>query len=149
MVSPNEMVMLLPAAVLPPATGKDNSRPLHQQPNANPYTIQNSQSPFTPPFSRATSRDHHSRPVKSAGKQGLSDVQLEKLPKITGKDLRLCTNDCAICLDVIGNEELARLIPGCNHGFHLECLDLWLSKQPFCPICRHKLQSNLESVWFS
>ncbi|KAK4366253.1 hypothetical protein RND71_014133 [Anisodus tanguticus] len=64
---------------------------------------------------------------------------LEKLPKITGKGLCL-GNDCAICLDVIGNEELARLVPGCNHGFHLECVDLWLSKQPFCPVCRHKLE---------
>ncbi|XP_019254975.1 PREDICTED: E3 ubiquitin-protein ligase ATL23-like [Nicotiana attenuata] len=94
--------------------------------------------------SRTTSGDHPSRPVKSARKGGLSDVQLEKLPKITGKDLS-CGNDCAICLDVIENEELARLVPGCNHGFHLECLDLWLSRQPFCPVCRHKLQPELFS----
>ncbi|XP_016455082.2 E3 ubiquitin-protein ligase ATL23-like [Nicotiana tabacum] len=94
--------------------------------------------------SRTTSRDHPSRPVKSAQKDGLSDVQLEKLPKFTGKDLS-SGNDCAICLDVIENEELARLVPGCNHGFHLECLDLWLSKQPFCPVCRHKIQPELFS----
>ncbi|KAG5591228.1 hypothetical protein H5410_041742 [Solanum commersonii] len=60
-------------------------------------------------FSRGRD-DHHSRVViKTARKQGLSDVQLKKLPKIVGKDLSLDINDCAICLDVIGNEEFARL----------------------------------------
>ncbi|KAK4372916.1 hypothetical protein RND71_008300 [Anisodus tanguticus] len=92
--------------------------------------------------SRATSRDHPSGVVKSVRKQGLSNVQLEKLPKITGKDLSL-GSDCAICLDVIRDEEPARLVPGCNHGFHLECIYLWLSKQPFCPVCRHKLEPEL------
>ncbi|KAK6782345.1 hypothetical protein RDI58_020141 [Solanum bulbocastanum] len=77
-----------------------------------------------------TSLLHHSRVViKTARKQGLSDVQLKKLPKIVGNDLSLDINDCAICLDVIGNKEFARLVPGCKHG---ECVDLWLSKQPFC-----------------
>ncbi|KAJ8558298.1 hypothetical protein K7X08_005064 [Anisodus acutangulus] len=57
--------------------------------------------------SRATSRGHPSGVVKTARKEGLSVVQLQKLPKITGKGLSL-GNDCAICLDVIGNEELAR-----------------------------------------
>ncbi|XP_015084299.1 E3 ubiquitin-protein ligase ATL23-like [Solanum pennellii] len=85
--------------------------------------------------------DHHSRVViKTARKQGLSDVQLKKLPKIVGKDLSLDVNDCAICLDVTGNEEFARLVPGCKHG---ECVDLWLSKQPFCLVSRHKLEPEL------
>ncbi|XP_060210497.1 E3 ubiquitin-protein ligase ATL23-like [Lycium barbarum] len=92
--------------------------------------------------SRATSRDHSPRLVKSTRKEGLSVVQLEELPKITGKDLKL-GSDCAICLDVIGNEEPARLVPGCTHGFHLKCIDLWLSKQPFCPVCRYKLEPEL------
>ncbi|KAL8494654.1 hypothetical protein ACS0TY_025477 [Phlomoides rotata] len=42
----------------------------------------------------------------------------EKLPKVTGKDLVLGT-DCAVCLDEIESEQSARMIPGCNHGFHL------------------------------
>uniref|UniRef100_M1AET3 Ring finger protein n=1 Tax=Solanum tuberosum TaxID=4113 RepID=M1AET3_SOLTU len=48
-------------------------------------------------FSRGRD-DYHSRVViKTARKQGLSDVQLKKLPKIVGKDLSLDINDCAIC----------------------------------------------------
>ncbi|KAL7126370.1 hypothetical protein ABFS83_14G181800 [Erythranthe nasuta] len=69
-------------------------------------------------------------------KEGVSASDLEKLPKVTGKDLVFATDDCAICLDEIESEQPARLIPGCNHGFHLECADAWLSKNPNCPVCR-------------
>ncbi|TMW85362.1 hypothetical protein EJD97_023278 [Solanum chilense] len=70
---------------------------------------------------------------------GLSAAQLDKLPKITGNEL-LMGNDCAVCLDEIENEQIARVVPGCNHGFHLECADTWLSKNPICPVCRTKLE---------
>ncbi|XP_012837894.1 PREDICTED: E3 ubiquitin-protein ligase ATL23-like [Erythranthe guttata] len=66
---------------------------------------------------------------------GVSALDLEKLPKVTGKDL-VFASDCAICLDKIESEQPARLIPGCNHGFHLGCADTWLSKNPNCPVCR-------------
>uniref|UniRef100_A0A803Q0R4 RING-type E3 ubiquitin transferase n=1 Tax=Cannabis sativa TaxID=3483 RepID=A0A803Q0R4_CANSA len=29
-----------------------------------------------------------------------------------------------------------RLLPTCNHSFHAECVDTWLLRTPFCPICR-------------
>ncbi|XP_031111848.1 E3 ubiquitin-protein ligase ATL23-like [Ipomoea triloba] len=80
--------------------------------------------------------------AKSTQQTGLSATQLEKLPKVTGKDLVL-GNDCAVCLDNIGSDEPARLVPGCNHGFHLECADTWLAKHPVCPICRTKLGPEL------
>ncbi|XP_049389903.1 E3 ubiquitin-protein ligase ATL23 [Solanum stenotomum] len=70
---------------------------------------------------------------------GLSAAQLDKLPKITGNEL-VMGNDCAVCLDEIENEQIARVVPGCNHGFHLECADTWLSKNPICPVCRTKLE---------
>ncbi|KAG8377972.1 hypothetical protein BUALT_Bualt08G0089400 [Buddleja alternifolia] len=77
-------------------------------------------------------------PVKPAQKKGLSPSDLEKLPKVTGKELVLGT-DCAVCLDEIENEQPARMVPGCNHGFHLECADAWLSKNSICPVCRSKI----------
>ncbi|WVY93710.1 hypothetical protein V8G54_032798 [Vigna mungo] len=57
---------------------------------------------------------------------------------LTGKDL-LMGSECAICLDDIATDQPARLIPGCNHAFHVECADTWLSKHPTCPLCRAKL----------
>ncbi|XP_041019664.1 E3 ubiquitin-protein ligase ATL23-like [Juglans microcarpa x Juglans regia] len=80
-------------------------------------------------------------PVKPATQNGLSVAELEKLPKVTGKELVLGT-ECAVCLDEIENGQLARLIPGCNHGFHVECADTWLSKHSACPVCRSKLESQ-------
>ncbi|KAF3628955.1 E3 ubiquitin-protein ligase ATL23 [Capsicum chacoense] len=78
-------------------------------------------------------------PVKTNEQKGLNEAQLDKLPKITGKEL-VMGNDCAVCLDEIENEQIARIVPGCNHGFHVECADTWLSKNPICPVCRTKLE---------
>ena len=81
-------------------------------------------------------------PVKRISDKGLSASELEKLPRITGKELVMGT-ECAVCLDEIENEQPARLVPGCNHGFHVECADTWLSKHPLCPVCRAKLDPQL------
>ncbi|OIT38716.1 PREDICTED: E3 ubiquitin-protein ligase ATL23-like [Nicotiana attenuata] len=80
--------------------------------------------------------------TKPPKEKGLSSAQLDKLPKVTGQELVL-GNDCAVCLDIIESEQLARLVPGCNHGFHLECADTWLSKHSVCPVCRSKLETEL------
>ncbi|XP_055834512.1 E3 ubiquitin-protein ligase ATL23-like [Solanum dulcamara] len=85
--------------------------------------------------------NYHNDPVKTNQELGLSAAQLDKLPKITGKEL-VMGNDCAVCLDEIENEQFARVVPGCNHGFHLECADTWLSKNPICPVCRTKLEPD-------
>ena len=74
-------------------------------------------------------------PVKPAAEKGLSPSDLDKLPKLAGKDL-VAGAECAVCLDEIESDAPARLIPGCNHGFHLQCADTWLSKNSACPLCR-------------
>nr|CAN63658.1 hypothetical protein VITISV_008414 [Vitis vinifera] len=66
-------------------------------------------------------------PVKPESEKGLSASDLDKLPKLAGKDL-VVGAECAVCLDEIESDAPARLIPGCNHGFHLQCADTWLSK---------------------
>ena len=74
-------------------------------------------------------------PVKPVVKKGLSVAELEKLPKVTADKL-VHGNECAVCLDEIEEDQPARMVPGCNHGFHLECADTWLEKHP---VCRTKL----------
>lgn len=44
--------------------------------------------------------------------------------------------DCAVCLENIKSGEKCRLLPGCSHSFHSQCIDSWLLKTPVCPICR-------------
>lgn len=92
----------------------------------------------------ATTHQPHSRssPAKPVPDKGLSASDLDKLPRIAGKDL-VMGSECAVCLDEIENEQPARLVPGCNHGFHVECADTWLSKHPLCPVCRTKLDPQI------
>ncbi|KAK9216881.1 hypothetical protein WN944_008893 [Citrus x changshan-huyou] len=87
-------------------------------------------------------------PVKAAAEGGLSASELDKLPKISGKELVMGT-ECAVCLDEVESEQPARLVPGCNHGFHLQCADSWLSKHSVCPVCRAKLDSHFFNALYS
>ncbi|BAT79531.1 hypothetical protein LR48_Vigan04g058300 [Vigna angularis] len=44
--------------------------------------------------------------------------------------------DCAVCLESFKVGDLCRLLPNCNHTFHLHCIDSWILHTPICPICR-------------
>ncbi|XP_027071788.1 RING-H2 finger protein ATL8-like [Coffea eugenioides] len=43
---------------------------------------------------------------------------------------------CVICLRDISSGEKYRVLPECNHGFHVDCIDVWLQKNSTCPLCR-------------
>ncbi|EPS69499.1 hypothetical protein M569_05267, partial [Genlisea aurea] len=43
---------------------------------------------------------------------------------------------CSICLQDLEEGEDARLLPRCQHVFHMECIDVWVSRRETCPICR-------------
>ncbi|KAK7387250.1 hypothetical protein VNO78_27892 [Psophocarpus tetragonolobus] len=44
--------------------------------------------------------------------------------------------ECVICLSAFEGGEVGRCLPKCGHGFHVECIDMWLSSHSNCPICR-------------
>ncbi|KAM3358937.1 E3 ubiquitin-protein ligase like [Capsicum galapagoense] len=51
-----------------------------------------------------------------------------------------CRNDdCVICLENIGKEEVSCL--PCSHLFHGDCIMDWLEIGHCCPICRHEIPS--------
>ncbi|XP_058087651.1 E3 ubiquitin-protein ligase ATL23-like [Magnolia sinica] len=68
--------------------------------------------------------------------KGLSESDLQKLPRSEGV---VEGTECAVCLDEIERGQVARVLPACNHAFHVHCADTWLSKKPVCPICRSTL----------
>lgn len=43
---------------------------------------------------------------------------------------------CVVCLGEMEDGELGRLLPGCRHVFHVECIDTWLGVSSTCPVCR-------------
>jgi len=46
---------------------------------------------------------------------------------------------CAICLSDFEAGEHVRVLPKCNHGFHVRCIDRWLLARSTCPTCRQSL----------
>lgn len=50
--------------------------------------------------------------------------------------------DCAVCLSEFEDDETLRLLPKCNHAFHLPCIDTWLRSHTNCPMCRAPIVSN-------
>ncbi|GLJ38568.1 hypothetical protein SUGI_0786360 [Cryptomeria japonica] len=53
---------------------------------------------------------------------------------------------CAVCLCEFEEEETGRLLPNCNHSFHLECIDMWFSSHSTCPICRAAVEKESGEV---
>ncbi|KMT01575.1 hypothetical protein BVRB_9g215710 [Beta vulgaris subsp. vulgaris] len=44
--------------------------------------------------------------------------------------------DCAICLTEFADGDIMRILPRCNHVFHVTCIDTWLGSHSSCPSCR-------------
>lgn len=44
--------------------------------------------------------------------------------------------ECAVCLSELCEGEEVRILPKCNHGFHVKCIDMWLRSHVTCPLCR-------------
>ncbi|GLT94364.1 hypothetical protein SLE2022_121090 [Rubroshorea leprosula] len=50
--------------------------------------------------------------------------------------------ECSVCLSEFQEDENLRLLPKCNHAFHLPCIDTWLRSHTNCPLCRAPIVSN-------
>ncbi|KAK4267123.1 hypothetical protein QN277_023949 [Acacia crassicarpa] len=50
--------------------------------------------------------------------------------------------ECAVCLSELVEGEKARLLPKCNHGFHVDCIDMWFQSHCTCPLCRDPVASE-------
>ncbi|MED6185467.1 hypothetical protein PIB30_057300 [Stylosanthes scabra] len=46
------------------------------------------------------------------------------------------TSCCSICLGDYKGSDVLRILPDCEHVFHLKCIDPWLRLHPTCPLCR-------------
>ncbi|XP_062221208.1 RING-H2 finger protein ATL74-like [Phragmites australis] len=79
--------------------------------------------------------------ANGSGRRGLAPSALAAIPKLTYR--RGCVAaavvgwaQCAICLAVVRDGEVVRLLSACGYLFHVECIDLWLRSHATCPQCR-------------
>ncbi|GMY25696.1 RING-H2 finger protein ATL74-like [Fagus crenata] len=77
---------------------------------------------------------------------GLKKRDLRQIPvAVYGSGVNSSSNnvikgtECPICLGEFEDGEKVRILPKCNHGFHVECIDTWLLSHSSCPNCRHSL----------
>ncbi|KAJ4893976.1 RING-H2 finger protein ATL78 [Raphanus sativus] len=54
--------------------------------------------------------------------------------------------ECAICLSEFVSGERVKLLPKCHHGFHVRCIDKWLSSHSSCPTCRDCLIQSCQKI---
>lgn len=90
----------------------------------------------------------------SSTSEGLSTSTLDKISQFEynlndskkGKDMRYHNKVCSICMDNFAQGDMIRLLPGCGHTFHSECVDEWLSLHATCPICRMDTRQALREL---
>ncbi|GAV62499.1 zf-RING_2 domain-containing protein [Cephalotus follicularis] len=71
---------------------------------------------------------------------GLKRSSLRRIPvAMYGTGINIKATDCAICLGEFMDSEKIRVLPKCNHGFHVRCIDTWLASHSSCPTCRQSL----------
>ncbi|XP_031473196.1 RING-H2 finger protein ATL73-like [Nymphaea colorata] len=89
------------------------------------------------------SRRSEQRAARAAN-TGLKKKAVMSLPTLLySTSSKLSSSDpiCAICLSEFVAGDPVRVLPKCNHGFHLKCIDTWLASHSSCPTCRHCLVS--------
>lgn len=76
--------------------------------------------------------------------RGVDQSVIDTFPAIgyaTVKILRTSKSplECAICISEFIDDDILRLLPGCRHVFHTDCINTWLENHVTCPVCRSNL----------
>ncbi|KAJ2802827.1 hypothetical protein H4R20_003128 [Coemansia guatemalensis] len=103
-----------------------------------PHTI--AQGPLS---SEATRDDANAANVTSTDQKG--HEHLDDKTKVPISPGALAESEaCSICLgDIVRGERLVRLMP-CNHQFHSDCVNRWLTqKSTLCPLCKADVLEGL------
>ncbi|XP_016486842.1 RING-H2 finger protein ATL60-like [Nicotiana tabacum] len=76
--------------------------------------------------------------------QGLDPSILKTIPVLAfdAKEFKDGTLECTICLCDVTEGEKTRFLPKCNHGFHVDCIDMWFQCHSTCPLCRNAVSTT-------
>ncbi|KAH6805583.1 hypothetical protein C2S51_030414 [Perilla frutescens var. frutescens] len=97
---------------------------------------------FDPPPPRIATSS--SAQLAHSPRQGLDAASINSLPIVLHKNSIAGAGDfsdaeCCICLGIFCDGDNVKVLPLCQHCFHSECVDKWLTTQSSCPLCRASL----------
>ncbi|XP_022719917.1 RING-H2 finger protein ATL52-like [Durio zibethinus] len=89
------------------------------------------------------SREEMNHDGWQAGSEGLDEGLIKSITvcKYKKDDGLVEGTDCSVCLSEFLEDESLRLLPKCNHAFHVPCIDSWLKSHSSCPLCRANIAS--------
>ncbi|XP_058752606.1 RING-H2 finger protein ATL74-like [Vicia villosa] len=98
--------------------------------------------------SRRFSEETPAQTTARLNKTGLKKRELSQIPvAVYGTGENIPATECPICLGEFEKEDKVRMLPKCNHGFHVRCIDTWLVAHSSCPNCRNSvLEKESKSV---
>eukprot|EP00252_Welwitschia_mirabilis_P011451 TRINITY_DN25704_c0_g1_i1.p1 TRINITY_DN25704_c0_g1~~TRINITY_DN25704_c0_g1_i1.p1 ORF type:complete len:415 (+),score=32.24 TRINITY_DN25704_c0_g1_i1:284-1528(+) len=83
-------------------------------------------------------------------RDGVEESVIRSIPvyKYRRGDGLVDCSDCTVCLSEFREDESVRLLPKCNHAFHVSCIDKWLQSHSNCPLCRANIAPSA-TAWHS
>mmetsp|Transcript_6656 Transcript_6656/g.6511 ORF Transcript_6656/g.6511 Transcript_6656/m.6511 type:complete len:116 (+) Transcript_6656:354-701(+) len=70
--------------------------------------------------------------IQNVGRRPLGAEEIKKIKTEKTEENMICS----ICLENVEPGTDIKVLPGCFHRFHIECIDLWLARSAICPYCR-------------
>ncbi|KAG5514565.1 hypothetical protein RHGRI_035837 [Rhododendron griersonianum] len=85
--------------------------------------------------------------ANSPSSHGLDEFLIREIPtfqyrKIQSRDREEFIYKCIVCLSEFQEQDVLRVLPKCGHGFHLDCIDIWLQSNANCPLCRTSISGE-------
>ncbi|XP_004489862.1 RING-H2 finger protein ATL46 [Cicer arietinum] len=103
-----------------------------------------SQSSRYPEMSESDAYQRQLQQLFNLHDSGLDQAFIDALPVFFYKEIIGLKEpfDCAVCLCEFLEQDKLRLLPNCNHAFHINCIDTWLLSNSTCPLCRGTLYAQ-------
>lgn len=94
---------------------------------------------------RTRSEAHHDieqgQPRNTSPRQQRRSLK-RTLKQYESSEERRVGDECAICLEDLKDGDWCRVLYKCNHRYHRDCIDMWLSKDIHCPLCRDSVHGG-------